>query len=281
STRLDRPARFRSPSGSLFSLERGGADAGYFLSDDKHLLFVVVEATREKASFTNYRDAIEPLRATMARVGAEFPDVKAGLTGAPVLGNDEMEAAFRDSKRAAALAFVLTLGVLTVAFRRFGMPILVLGTLAVSVCWSLGVVTLVVGHLSIFSIMFISIVVGVGTDYGVYLLFRNDEERRLGRSPREALETTAMRAGPGMLGGAHSPVSGPLELRRALDRRVARRAAPARRNVRGARFGIRGRIRALSDSRGPGDKSEDPRGDHAHRRARRARPARARRPSPT
>ena len=100
STRLDRPARFRSPWGSLFSLERGGADAGYFLSDDKHLLFVVVEATREKASFTNYRDAIEPLRATMARVGAEFPDVKAGLTGAPVLGNDEMEAAFRDSKRA-------------------------------------------------------------------------------------------------------------------------------------------------------------------------------------
>src|SRR5947207_7392643 len=147
STRLDRPARFRSPSGSLFSLERGGADAGYFLSDDKHLLFVVVEATREKASFTNYRDAIEPLRATMARVGAEFPDVKAGLTGAPVLGNDEMEAAFRDSKRAAALAFVLTLGVLTVAFRRFAMPILVLGPVRVSIFWSLGIVTLVVGHL--------------------------------------------------------------------------------------------------------------------------------------
>src|SRR5439155_6585732 len=75
-------------------------------------------------------------------------------------------------------------------------------TLAVSVCWSLGVVTLVVGHLSIFSIMFISIVVGLGTDYGVYLLFRNEEERRVGRSPREALATTAMRAGPGMLSGA-------------------------------------------------------------------------------
>ena len=202
STRLDRPAPFRSPWGSLFSLDRDGADAGYFLSDDKHLLFVLVEATREKASFTNYRDAIAPLRATMARVGAEFPDVKAGLTGAPVLGNDEMEAAFRDSKRATALAFGLTLGVLVVAFRRVGMPLLVLGTLAVSIFWSLGIVTLVVGHLSIFSIMFISIVVGLGTDYGVYLLFRNDEERRLGRSAREALETTARRAGPGMLSGA-------------------------------------------------------------------------------
>jgi len=202
STRLDRSAPFRSPWGSLFSLEPRDQDAGYFLSDDKRLLFVLVEATREKASFTNYRDAIEPLRATMARVGAEFPDVKAGLTGAPVLGNDEMEAAFRDSKRATALAFGLTLGVLVVAFRRVGMPLLVLGTLAVSICWSLGIVTLVVGHLSIFSIMFISIVVGLGTDYGVYLLFRNDEERRLGRSPREALEVAARRAGPGMLSGA-------------------------------------------------------------------------------
>ena len=202
STRLDRPARYRSPWGSLFSLNHGDDEAGFFLSDDKRLLFLLVEATREKASFTNYRDAIAPLRATMARVGAEFPDVKAGLTGAPVLGNDEMEAAFRDSKRATALAFALTLGVLVVAFRRFGMPLLVLATLAVSICWSLGIVTLVVGHLSIFSIMFISIVVGLGTDYGVYLIFRNEEERRVGRSPREALETTAMRAGPGMLSGA-------------------------------------------------------------------------------
>src|SRR5947199_10846757 len=114
---------------------------------------------------------MEPLGGTMARVGADFPDLKAGLTGAPVLGNDEMEAAFRDSKRATALAFALTLGVLAVAFRRFGMPLLVLATLAVSICWSLGIVTLVVGHLSIFSIIFISIVVGRGTYYRIYLLF--------------------------------------------------------------------------------------------------------------
>src|SRR5207247_2070130 len=41
-----------------------------------------------------------------------------------------------------------------------------------------------------------------GTDYGVYLLLRNAEEIALGRPAREALEVTAMRAGPGMLGGA-------------------------------------------------------------------------------
>src|SRR5207244_13256349 len=94
STRLDRPAPYRSPWGSLFSLDLGGEDAGYFLSDDKRLLFLLVEATRAKASFTNYRDAIDLLRAAMAHVGTESPDVQAGLPGAPAPANDEVEAAF-------------------------------------------------------------------------------------------------------------------------------------------------------------------------------------------
>jgi hopanoid biosynthesis associated RND transporter like protein HpnN len=64
------------------------------------------------------------------------------------------------------------------------------------------VVTLVVGHLTLFSVMFISIVVGIGIDYGIYYLFRYEEEIFLGRNLREALELTAARTGPGMLIGA-------------------------------------------------------------------------------
>ena len=74
--------------------------------------------------------------------------------------------------------------------------------LAVSIAWSMGVVTLTVGHLTLFSVMFISIVVGIGIDYGIYFLFRYEEEIFLGRSLREALELTAARTGPGMLLGA-------------------------------------------------------------------------------
>src|SRR5207249_416671 len=91
-------------------------------------------------------------------------------------------------------------------------PIVLLTVLALSLCWSLGIVTLVVGHLSIFSVMFLSIVVGLGTDYGVYLLLRNAEESALGRPAREALEVTAMRAGPGMLGGALAGVAAALSV---------------------------------------------------------------------
>ena len=81
-------------------------------------------------------------------------------------------------------------------------PVLMLATLVVSLAWSMGIITLVIGHLSIFSVMFISIVVGIGIDYGVYLLYRYEEELGRGRRPAEALRRTAERAGPGMLLGA-------------------------------------------------------------------------------
>ena len=39
---------------------------------------------------------------------------------------------------------------------RVGKPVLMLAVLAVTLAWSMGVVTLVVGHLTLFSVMFIS-----------------------------------------------------------------------------------------------------------------------------
>ncbi len=203
SGRLDRPTPYRSPWGALFAV--GGDDsagAGYFLSDDQRLLFILAEAESKVGSFTGDRAAIEGVRAAVARLKRDFPDVNVGVTGKPALANDEMTAAFDDSQRATYLAFALTLGLLLGAFLRVGKPLMMLVVLALSLCWSIGAATLVVGHLSLFSVMFISIVVGIGIDYGIYFLFRYEEELFLGRNLREAIEITAARTGPGVLLGA-------------------------------------------------------------------------------
>jgi hopanoid biosynthesis associated RND transporter like protein HpnN len=110
-----------------------------------------------------------------------------------------MVTAFRDAQRATLVAFTLALALLVVAFMRVGKPLVMLAVLAVSLSWSLGAATLSVGHLSLFSVMFIPIVIGIGIDYGIYFAFRYEEERARGRDVGEALETTAARAGPGML----------------------------------------------------------------------------------
>lgn len=203
-TRLDHPAApYRSPWGGLFSVgPTDESSAGYFTSDDQRLLFILAESLSEGGSFTGDRQAIEGVRATVAALKDKFPAVNVGVTGKPALSNDEMTAAFRDSERATLLAFGLTLGLLVLAFLSVGKPIVMLLVLATSLAWSVGIATLVVGHLSLFSVVFISIVIGIGIDYGIYFLFRYEEELFLGRALGEALETTAARTGPGMLLGA-------------------------------------------------------------------------------
>src|SRR5438477_9054477 len=201
--RLDRPTPYRSPWGGLFSVGGESSEgAGYFLSDDQRLLFILAEPTSVRGSFTGDREAIEGVRATVAALRSEFPDVEVGVTGKPALSSDEMTAAFRDSERATLVAFGLTLALLLAAILRVGKPLLMLLALALSLCWSMGVATLVVGHLSLFSVMFIPIVIGIGIDYGIYYLFRYEEELFLGRNLREAIKITAGRSGPGMLLGA-------------------------------------------------------------------------------
>ena len=203
SDRLDRPTPYRSPWGTLFSLGDRPADAGYFLSEDKSLLFALVETPKsDKGSFMGDRHSIEAIRAVIAKLKPDFPNVQAGVTGGPTLSNDEMTAAFEDSSVATVIAFGLTLLVMMLAFWRVGKPLLMLAVLAVTLSWSMGIIALTVGHLTIFSVMFISIVIGIGIDYGIYFLFRYEEEIFLGRNLKEALELTAARTGPGMLIGA-------------------------------------------------------------------------------
>jgi hypothetical protein len=110
STRLDRPAPYQSPWGALFSVGDDSASAGYFLSDDQRLLFILAEPESEAGSFTGNRKAIEGVRATVARLAREFPDIRVGVTGKPALSNDEMTAAFEDSERGTYVAFGLTFG---------------------------------------------------------------------------------------------------------------------------------------------------------------------------
>ncbi|PYM28367.1 MAG: hypothetical protein DMD78_00430 [Candidatus Rokuibacteriota bacterium] len=199
---ITRPGVSATPWGSMLPLADGEEDTGYFLSDDKRLLYLLADPVGGSGGFTNDGAALDEIRLQITRLRAEFPGVEAGVTGGPALATDGMRAAFADSRLATGLAFALTLGLLLLAFRRLRDPVVMLAVLALSLTWSLGLVTLTVGHLTVFSVMFISIVIGLGIDYGIYVLFRFDEERRRGAGAGEALERTAARSGPGILLGA-------------------------------------------------------------------------------
>lgn len=191
-----------SPWERVFTAAAEHARSGYFFSADDRLLFLLVEPRREAANFTDNEHFLAAIREAMRALRVPYPDVAAGATGTPALSNDEMLTAFRDSTVATLLAVVLTVGLLFLVMRRIVAPLVMAAVLLVSLAWSLGIITLVVGHLTVFSVMFMSLLIGIGIDYGVYLFFRYEAELELGRTPKQALDTTAARSGPGILFGA-------------------------------------------------------------------------------
>jgi hopanoid biosynthesis associated RND transporter like protein HpnN len=193
---------YLSPWTNVITAPTLAPDGGYFLSHDRRLLFVVIDLADAPRTFAAEHAAILAVRDAIASLRQEFPSVAAGVTGAPALFNDELSAATRDGEIASVLALVLTFGLLLLAFRHLLTSCAMLVVLTLSVGWSMGVITLFVGHLTILSMMFISVVVGLGTDYGTFFLFRYREERLLGRTFIGALERTAARSGPGILLGA-------------------------------------------------------------------------------
>ncbi|MBI3635278.1 MAG: MMPL family transporter [Candidatus Rokubacteria bacterium] len=198
---VDGAATYRSPWTGVLTSGAADADAGYFFSDDKRLLFILADPVGGSGGFTNDRAAIDDIRRHIAELRRVFPGVQAGVTGGPALANDEMRTAFADSSVATGLAVGVTLALLLLAFRRIVHPAAMLTVLVVSLLWSMGVISVTVGHLTVFSVMFIPIVIGLGIDYGIYLLFRHDEEIGLGHATHAALAVAAARTGPGIVLG--------------------------------------------------------------------------------
>src|SRR5439155_400079 len=82
-------------------------DAGYFLSEDRRLLYVVVDFPGSASTLRSETEAISALRRVITALRAEFPAVTAGVTGAPALFSDELATATRDTGAATVLALVL------------------------------------------------------------------------------------------------------------------------------------------------------------------------------
>jgi uncharacterized protein len=133
--------------------------------------------------------AIAALRAEVARLKAlpEFKGVTVGLTGTPVLENEEMATSQEDITLATGLSLALTVVLLLLAFRGVLNVAAAMVTLLVAISLSFGFATAVVGHLNILSMVFAVMLIGIGIEYGIQLVLRYQEELRLGSGELDAI----------------------------------------------------------------------------------------------
>ena len=145
--------------------------------------------------------AIADLRQQIEVVNSRHEGVSIGLTGMPVLEHDEMRSSQRDTTRASVLSLLGVSCVFIAGFGGLRRPLLAVATLILGIAWSMGYITLVVGHLNILSVAFGVILIGLGIDFGIHYLARYLQERENGEDTKDALLETVRAVGPGVVTG--------------------------------------------------------------------------------
>jgi predicted RND superfamily exporter protein len=173
----------------------------YLRAPEGKLLFVEAMPVKDFSLLDPVGEPIAAIRAAVDAVRAEHPAVEIGLTGKPVLQHDEMATANRDMAVASAISLVIITALFVVIFRGVRRPLLAVLAFGIAAGWTYGAATLLVGHLNLLSTVFMLVLVGAGLDYGVHVISRYGEFRRV-HPPSEAVALAVRHIGPGTLAGA-------------------------------------------------------------------------------
>ena len=199
---IDDPSAYRNPWQSILPPTSQDndqlAEPQFFFSGDGTLAFLLVRPVMEEGSFTAAKASVDKLREIVHEVDTTFEDLKFGCTGLPVLETDEMVASQQDTTNASWLALAGVCLLYLVVYRRVRYPLMTVGTLLVGTAWTLGLLTLTVGHLNILSATFAVMLIGMG-DYGVLWVTRYEQERGGGLDLVSAMGVTARSVGPSIL----------------------------------------------------------------------------------
>ena len=203
---LDDPTKYESPWANFLPVDTKQkdmmAEPFYFFSGDGTLAFLTTRATRDdKDGFTFAQKKADRLREIVAECGAKHPEVRIGITGIPVLENDEMASTESDSKMAGWIALGGVLILYLAVYRTLRTPLMTISAMLAGLSWSLAWLTLTVGHLNILSSAFAVMLIGMG-DFGVLWVTRFAQERGAGASIEEANRITAARMGTSILTAA-------------------------------------------------------------------------------
>jgi len=172
--------------------------AGYFFTEnDKFLMFLVTPAGDCYAARSK---DLALLREIVDRVKTRYPGLQAGVTGPDALEADEMTSSMQDITLATWLSLLGQMGLLILFFRSLRRTLAEGLVLILGLCWTFGLVTLVVGHLNLLSLIFAPLMLGLTIDYGIHWFCRlEEEERAAGPGSATVLTCTFQRSAPAII----------------------------------------------------------------------------------
>ncbi|MCP5464416.1 MAG: MMPL family transporter [Deltaproteobacteria bacterium] len=147
---------------------------GHLFGPKGDILFVQVLPRKDFNQTEIIARPLAVLRSTIEDLQKNYPALQIGITGRPVLQNDEATSTEQDSETAGLVAFLAVAALITFCFKRKALPIAALFSLAAGIAITLGVLTLLYGTINLLSLVFGVILIGLGIDYGVHVLSAYD-----------------------------------------------------------------------------------------------------------
>ncbi len=203
---LQNPQQFQSPWPEIVS--RSSAPQGdafqtrYQLAASGLMGFILVTPKNASTDFAGGAKSLARMRVICVEAQEQYKNVKVGLTGIPVLEADEMQRSQQDMMKASLISFIGVGLILLIGFRGFRHPLLALFMLAISLAWSLGYITIAIGHLNILSVSFAAILIGLGIDYAIHYLAHYIELRHRNEKLHRALSLSSRSVGTGIVTAA-------------------------------------------------------------------------------
>ncbi|PTY06697.1 hypothetical protein DB346_00040 [Verrucomicrobia bacterium LW23] len=165
---------------------------------------VLITAARGKTEDKSHSPTtltVRKIRAFLKEMEAKYPGVHLGLTGEPVLGDDELITTDRDIHNASIITAVLIGLLFLISYRNLERPIYAGLVLGMGMAYSFAFTMTVVGHFNIISIAVIPMVLGLGIDFGIQIMGRYEEELANGKSVLYALEQSLGHTGVAVITG--------------------------------------------------------------------------------
>jgi predicted RND superfamily exporter protein len=180
-------------------LAKAATKPTYFLNERGTQGFLRVAPVVDQADFNGATAAIQRLREIVAEVQPDHPHARIGLTGIPVLENDEMDRSQKDMTLSTIVSFLGVIALMLAGFHGVRHPLIAAIMLTVGMILSFAFATVAVGHLNILSASFAPILMGLGCDYAIMYSSRYLELRHEGESLDEALGNASASVGSSIL----------------------------------------------------------------------------------
>lgn len=182
---------------------RGQDEAGYIVTVDGEHHIVSVFPEFSGAEVSDFAPLVQRMKDIRDAALAGGPaGVRADLTGLPPLAVEEHRLVTRGMLQSSVASGIGILLLCLYMLRSLRQTALSLTPLLGGVAMTLGAIYLIYGHLNLITSNFVAVMLGLGIDFGVHMIYRFNEQRRAGSDVPTAIHEAVVHTGPAIVVGA-------------------------------------------------------------------------------